>query len=256
MNEIKHILKKLRLSGILIGLEDRVAYAKAHKLAFVEFLELVLQDELTRRQHNGLARRIRNAKGNDDQTLERFDWDTGISVDRDMLKELFSLEFIDRHENVILCGPVGVGKTFLANALAHSACRRGKKVIMERAKKIFTTLRQSRTDNSFEKELVRFLGPDLLVIDDLGLQKFTPQEASDFYEIVVERHARASTIITSNREVGEWESLFDDPILANSALDRIAHNAYQLIIDGESYRNKYHRASKDQRNDDSRDSNA
>jgi len=256
MNEIKHILKKLRLSGILIGLEDRVAYAKAHKLSFVEFLELVLQDELTRREHNGLARRIHNAKVNADQTLERFDWDTGISVDRDVLKELFSLEFIDRNENVILCGPVGVGKTFLANALAHSACRRGKKVIMERAKKIFTSLRQSRADNSFEKELVRFLGPDLLVIDDLGLQKLTPQEASDFYEIVVERHGRASTIITSNREVGEWEALFDDPILANSALDRIAHNAYQLIIDGESYRNRYHRSSNERQNDDSTESSA
>lgn len=164
-----------------------------------------------------------------------------VSVDRDILKELFSLEFIDRHENVIFCGPVGVGKTFLANALAHSACRRGKKVIMERAKKIFKTLRQSRADNSFEKELVRFIGPDLLIIDDLGLQKLTSQEANDFYEIVVERHGRASTIITSNRHVEEWEMLFDDPILANSALDRVAHNAYQLIIEGESYRNRFHR---------------
>ena len=256
MNELKHILKKLRLSGILISLEDRIAYAKAHKLTFQEFFELVLQDELTRRQHNGLNRRIRNAKVNADQTLERFDWDAGINVDRDVLKELFSLEFIDRHENVILCGPVGVGKTFLANALAHSACRRGKKVIMERAKKIFTTLRQSRADNSFEKELIRFIGPDLLVIDDLGLQKFTSQEAGDFYEIVVERHGRTSTIITSNREVGEWESLFDDPILANSALDRIAHNAYQLIIEGESYRNRYHRPAKGTETEDSSDSSA
>ena len=112
---------------------------------------------------------------------------------------------------------------------------------MFRAKKIFSTLRQSRADNSFERELVRLIGPDLLVIDDLGLQKFSPQEASDFYEIVVERHARASTIITSNRHVDEWEALIDDPILANSALDRLAHNAYQIIIEGESYRNRFHR---------------
>jgi DNA replication protein DnaC len=240
MNELKHILKKLRLSGLLVTLQDRIAYAKAHKLPYGEFLELILQDELSRRQHNSLGRRITSASVDPDQTLERFDWDAGVTVDRDILKELFSLEFIDRHENVIFCGPVGVGKTFLANALAHSACRGGKKVLMDRAKNILKTLRQSRADNSFEKELVKFLGPDLLVIDDLGLQKLTSQEAGDFYEIVIERHGRASTIITSNRHVEEWEALFDDPILANSALDRIAHNAYQLIMEGESYRNRFH----------------
>ena len=232
MKELKHILKKLRLSGILFTLQDRIAYAKASKLSYGEFLELILQDELSRRQHNSFSRRMKAALLHPDQTLERFDWEAAVIVDRDMLKELFSLEFIDRCENVILCGPVGVGKTFLANALAHSACRRGKKVLMDRAKTIFKTLRQSRADNSFEKELVKFISPDLLVIDDLGLQKLTTQEANDFYEIVVERHGRASTIITSNRHVDEWEALFDDPILANSALDRLAHNAYQLIIEG------------------------
>jgi len=244
MNELKHLLKKLRLSGILITLQDRIAYAKGTKLSYMEFLELVLQDELARRRNNGFSRRMKVASLNPDQTMERFDWDSGVEVDRDVLKELLSLEFIDRHENVIFCGPVGVGKTFLANALANSACRRGKKVLIERAKKIFKSLRQSRADNSFEKELVRFIGPDLLVIDDLGLQKLTTQEAGDFYEIVVERHGRASTIITSNRHVDEWEALFDDPIMANSALDRIAHNAYQLIMEGESYRNRFHRPNR------------
>lgn len=101
MNELKHILKKLRLSGILFSLQDRIAYAKANKLAYAEFLELVLQDELSRRQRNSLARRMKAASVTADQTLERFDWDTGITVDRDILKELFSLEFIERHENVI-----------------------------------------------------------------------------------------------------------------------------------------------------------
>ena len=239
-NELKTILKRLRFSGILESLQDRIAYAKGVKLSYMEFLELVLQDELERRARNSLARRMKIASLDPFQSLEAFDWEAKITVDRDVLKELFSLEFIDRHENVMFCGPVGVGKTFLANALAHSACRRGKKVLMRRAKKIFHALRQSRADNSFEKELVRLISPDLLVIDDLGLQKLSQQEASDFYEIVVERHARASTIITSNRHVDEWEALIDDPILANSALDRLAHNAYQIIIEGESYRNRFH----------------
>jgi DNA replication protein DnaC len=209
-------------------------------LKYVEFLELILQDELHRREQNSLNRRMKSASLDSDQTLERFDWDTKVTIDRDTLKELFGLEFIDRCENVIFCGPVGVGKTFLANAIAHSACRRGKKVLLSRAHKIFKTLLQSGADNSFEKELIKYIGPDLLVIDDFGLQKPTHQEANDFYEIVVERYGRASTIITSNRHVDEWEALFDDPILANSALDRLAHNAYQVIIEGESYRKKFH----------------
>ena len=240
-NELKQTLKRLRLSGLLATLGDRVSYAKGVKLSYVEFLELILQDEVHRREQNSLNKRMKYAALDSNQTLERFDWDSKVTVDRDTLKELFSLEFIDRRENVIFCGPVGVGKTFLANAIAHSACRRGKKVLLLRAHKIFMTLRQSRADNSFERELIKYIGPDLLVIDDFGLQKLTHQEANDFYEIVVERYGRASTIITSNRHVDEWEALFDDPILANSALDRLAHNAYQLIMEGESYRKKFHR---------------
>jgi len=240
-NELKQTLKRLRLSGLLATLGDRVAYAKGVKLSYVEFLELILQDEVHRREQNSMNKRMKYASLDSDQTLERFDWDAKVTIDRDTLKELFSLEFIDRRENVIFCGPVGVGKTFLANAIAHSACRRGKKVLLSRAHKIFKTLLQSRADNSFEKELIKYIGPDLLVIDDFGLQKLTHQEANDFYEMIVERYGRASTIITSNRHVDEWEALFDDPILANSALDRLAHNAYQVVIEGESYRKKFHR---------------
>ena len=155
MNELKQILKRLRLSGILTNLPDRVSYAKGVKLGYLEFLELVLQDEITRREQNSMSRRMKMSRLNPDQCLERFDWDASVTLDRDIIRELFSLEFIDRHENVIFCGPVGVGKTFLANALAHSACRKGKKVLMHRAKDIFKILRQSRADNSFEKELIQ-----------------------------------------------------------------------------------------------------
>ncbi|MFQ6618113.1 MAG: IS21-like element helper ATPase IstB [Fidelibacterota bacterium] len=240
-NELKQILKRLRLSGLLATLQDRIAYAKGVKLPYQEFLELVLQDEIQRREQNSLHKRMKQASVSQDQTLERFDWEANITVDQEVLRELFSLDFIERGENVIFCGPVGVGKTFLANALAHSACRRRKKVIMQRAQKIFKNLRQSRADNSFERELVKYIGVDLLVIDDFALQKLSHQEGNDFYEIVIERYGRSSTIITSNRHVDEWEALFDDPILANSALDRLTHNAYQLIIEGESYRNRFPR---------------
>jgi DNA replication protein DnaC len=237
-NELKQTLKRLRLSGLLATLPDRVAYAKGTKLSYPEFLELILNDEIQRRDNSNVATRLKSASVDLDQTFERFDWDAAITVDRDRLKDLFSLEFISRKENILICGPVGVGKTFIANALAHSACRRGHKVIMLRASTMFKKLLQSRADNSYGKELIKLISPDLLIIDDFGLQRLTDEQTTDFYEVIVERYCRASTIITSNRDVQEWMALFDDPIMANSALDRIAHNAHQLVIEGESYRRK------------------
>jgi DNA replication protein DnaC len=236
--ELKQTLKRLRLSGLLSSLPDRVAYAKGTKLSYSEFLELVLNDEIQRREDGNVERRLRSATVDLDQTFERFDWDADITVDRDKLKELFSLEFVGRKENVLICGPVGVGKTFIANALAHSACRRGYKVVMLRASTMFKKLLQSRADNSYGKELLKLISPELLVIDDFGLQKLTDDQSGDFYEVIIERYGRASTVITSNRDITEWLSLFDDQIMANSALDRIAHNAHQLVIEGDSYRKK------------------
>jgi DNA replication protein DnaC len=237
-NELKQTLKRLRLSGLLATLPDRVAYAKGTKLSYTEFLELILNDEIQRREDTNVATRLRTAMVDFDQTFERFDWNVAITVDKEMLKDLFSLEFIERKENVLICGPVGVGKTFIANALAHSACRRGHKALMLRASTMFKKLLQSRADNSYGKELVKLIGPALLIIDDFGLQRLTDEQANDFYEVVIERYGRASTVITSNRDVHEWMALFDDAIMANSALDRIAHNAHQLVIEGESYRRK------------------
>jgi len=237
-NELKQTLKRLRLSGLLATLPDRVAYAKGTKLSYTEFLELILNDEIQRRDDTNLATRLKNARVDLDQTFERFDWDAAITVDRDKLKDLFSLEFIGRNENVLICGPVGVGKTFIANALAHSACRRGHKVLMLRASTMFKKLLQSRADNSYERELIKLISPELLIIDDFGLQRLTDEQAGDFYEVVIERYGEASMVITGNRDVHEWMALFDDPIMANSALDRIAHNAHQLIVEGESYRRK------------------
>lgn len=236
--ELKQYLKKLRLSPLLTTLPERAAYAKGHKLTHLEFLELLLADEVERRNHGALDRRLQQANVNLDQILERFDWDAKITLDRDRLNSLIGLEWIECRENVILTGPVGVGKTFIANALAHIACRRTKSVVVIKAAQMFKTLYAARADNSLEKELVRLIAPNLLVIDDFGLVRLTPEQSRDFYEIISERYGRASTIITSNRDITEWVKLFDDSILANSALDRLAHNAHQMIIEGESYRKK------------------
>lgn len=199
---------------------------------------MILSDEVERRNQGALARRLLTAKVNHDEVLERFDWESPVTLDRDRFKGLISLDWVECKENVILTGPVGVGKTFLANALAHSACRRNKSVFVVKAAKMFKVLFAARADNSLERELLKLISPVLLIIDDFGLERLTPEQAHDFYEIISERYERGSTIITSNRHISEWVNLFDDQILANSTLDRLAHNAHQMIIEGESYRKK------------------
>jgi DNA replication protein DnaC len=235
---LKTVLKRLRLSGILVTLPDRVAYAKKTKLSPQDFLELILQDEIERREQNNLQVRLKRARFSEEQTFEGFDWDAPVTFDRDRVRDLFSLGFLERHEDILFLGPVGVGKTFLASALGHAACRAGRQVLFLRADKMFKELNQARADHSHEKVLRRFLAPDLLVIDDFGLRRLNSVQSSDIYEIVIERHRRASTAFTSNRAVEEWIPLFDDPILAQSALDRLAHNAHQVVIEGESYRKR------------------
>lgn len=235
---LKTVLKRLRLSGLLATLPDRAAYTRKTQLSELEFLELVLQDEIDRRDHKNLEMRLGKAGFQEEQTFEGFDWDTPVTFDKNRVKDLFSLGFIQRHEDVIFLGPVGVGKTYLASALGHSACRAGNNVLFMRADQMLKLVHQSRADNSTEKVLRRLLAPEVLVIDDFALRRLDAQQSSDFYEIIIERHKRASTIVTSNRSIEEWIPLFDDPILAQSALDRLAHNAHQIVVEGESYRMK------------------
>jgi DNA replication protein DnaC len=229
-------LKRLRLGGLLPALPDRAAHARQAKLSPLEFLELLLQDEIDRRNSQGLALRLAAAGFEELVSFEQLVWDTPMSYDRPRVRDLFTLQWLAEHENVIFCGPVGVGKSWFAQALGHSACRAGHRVRFTKVAKLLQALLQSRADNSFERELRGWLVPDVVILDDFGLRKLTAQQSSDFYDVLVERDKRAATVITSNRAVDEWVALFDDPILANSALDRFAHRAHQIVMEGPSLR--------------------
>jgi DNA replication protein DnaC len=229
-------LKRLRLGGLLPTLPDRATHARQAKLSPVEFLELLLQDEIDRRDSQGLTLRVQAAGFDEVVTADELVWDTPVHYDRTRVRELFPLDWLAAQENVIFCGPVGVGKSWFAEALGYSACRAGHRVRFIKVAKLLLALRQARADHSFERELRTWLAPDLLILDDFGLRKLTAQESSDFYDVLVERDRRAATVITSNRAVDEWVALFDDPILANSALDRFAHRAHQIVMEGPSLR--------------------
>ena len=159
-------------------------------------------------------------------------------MDRHLLDAAFSLEFLARHEHVLLVGPAGVGKSFLAQALGYAAVRAGHTVRFSHADDYFRVMNQSRVDNSLEHAFRSFLAPDLLILDDLGLHRFIAQRSADLYRLILNRHRVSSFVITSNRAVEECLSLFDDPILGNSALDRLANARYQIVIEGASYREK------------------
>ena len=158
-------LKRLRLGGLLPTLPDRATHARQAKLAPLEFLELLLQDEIDRRDSQGLARRVEAAGFEEFVTYEQLVWDTPVSYDRPRVRELFGLHWLGAHENVIFCGPVGVGKSWFAQALGHSACRAGHHVRYSKVAKLLLALHQSRADNSFERELRSWLAPDLLILD-------------------------------------------------------------------------------------------
>ena len=140
---------------------------------------------------------------------------------------VFSLEFLDQHEHVPLVGPAGVGKSLLAQALGYLAVRAGHTVRFVHVDDFFKALAQARVDNSTVRTFRSFLSPDLLILEDLGLHRLTAQQSADLYELILNRHRASSFVITSNRAVGEWLSMFDDPILGNSALDRLANASYQ-----------------------------
>lgn len=233
--DLMRLLKRLKLGPTL---PERLTLARAQQLDYAAFLTLLLADEVQRRDQLALERHLTAAGFEELATLEAFDWSSPIQVDKRQLQAVFTLQFLAQKEHVLFVGPVGVGKTFLAQALGTAAVRAGHSVVFIRADSLFRELNQARADHTVEKVFRRFLAPELLIVDDFGLHRLTAQQSSDLYDLIIERHRRSSFIFTSNRGVDEWLGLFDDSILGNSALDRLAHSAHQIVLEGPSYRAK------------------
>ena len=168
--------------------------------------------------------------------LEAWDKTSKVSFNKRMLAELVSLRFLEAHRHVVVLGPVGVGKTFVAQALGHIACRHGYHVRFTRADEMLRTLRQSRLDNSRDAEMIALTSVDLLIVDDFALEPMNKEESRDVYQLFLERTGRGSMIITSNRDTAEWLAMFDDVLLAQSAVDRFKNAAFDFVMEGESYR--------------------
>lgn len=236
--ELKTVLKRLKLSRMLDTLPERFALARQQKMPHQDFLLLALGDEASRRDGQAATLRAQRGHLDMDSHLERWDETAKVEFDRSLLNELASLRFIESHHHIAIVGHVGVGKTFIAHALGHAACRRGYSVLAVGADAMLKSLKHARLTQSYEKELRSLLAVDLLIVDDFGLDAMDTQESRDAHAIITERHRAGSMIVTSNRGPDEWIGTFADPMRAQAAIDRFTSNAYDLVIEGESYRER------------------
>jgi len=236
--ELVRAMKELRLGQIVPTLADRITLAEKGDLPIEDFLLGLFTDEIERRRDASSTRRAHQAGLEPDMQFERWDKTAKVSFDRRVLQELTSLRFVEALRNVVVLGPVGVGKTFIANALGHVACRSGFNVRFHRGDDLLRLLRQSRLDNSREVLMVELTTVDLLIIDDFALEPMTRDESRDIYQLIIERTGKAATIVTSNRDTADWLAVFDDALLGQGAVDRFKNNAYDLVVDGESYRSR------------------
>jgi len=236
-DDLPPVLKKLRLSGILQTLDIRTKEAVDADYSHSEFLYRLCCDEVERRESRQLELRLRRANFECTKRFDDFEWAFNPQIPKAKLIDLATCGFIDKKENALLVGPSGVGKSHLAQAIGERACRAGHTVCYTSAHKMLSELRAARADRGYEKKLLKFTTPALLVVDDLGLRPLEGDEPIDLYEVIRARYERGSMIISSNRDIKEWYALFLDDLMASAAMDRLLHHAHVVVMEGGSYRN-------------------
>lgn len=234
--ELVPLLKKLRLSGVLETLDLRIGEACSDDVSHHEFLVRVLRDEVERREAKQLGARLRRANFEHAKTLEDFDFQFNPTVPKSTVIDLATCGFVGKQENVLLLGQTGVGKSHVAQALGHRACRAGYTALFVTAHDLFRELRAARADGTLQRKLQRFLQVDLLILDDLGLRPMQSTDPVDLYDLIRGRYERGSIVITSNRDTDELMGLFPDALLGNAAMDRLLHHAHIIRLTGRSYR--------------------
>lgn len=237
MNDnLARTLKKLRLSGLLESLEVRLHEAQSHQLNHLEFLELIVQDELAVRSDRQRARRVKAAGFREVKPLEDFDWSFNPSVPKKLIFELATCRYLKEARDVLWMGPPGVGKSFLVQALGYQAIRAGHHVLY---RSIFDLVRDFAQDEALggvDKVLTKYLKPDLLIIDDMGMKQLPQRSGEYLFEVIMRRYEVRSTMMTSNRPLEDWGKLLGDVPSATAILDRFLHHAEMIQITGRSYR--------------------
>jgi DNA replication protein DnaC len=234
-HQLETTLRSLGLSGMLETLDARLAQCAAGELGHAEFLQCLCEDERSRRDAAGIVRRVREARFEATCSIEEYDFSYNAKIPAAQIRDLATLRFLEQGESVILHGPVGVGKTMIAQALGHQACRRGYSAAFTKTSRLLADLAGGHADRTFEQRLRRWARPALLILDDFAMREFSATGADDLYELVTERQGK-SLVITANRSGADWYSLFPNPVVAESILDRVVNASHQVHMDGKSYR--------------------
>ena len=227
-------LKALRIGGMLDTLELRLQQAQQGQGGYLEFLESLLEDEITRRDNKALSLRLQRARFEGVRTLADFDFSFNPKIPAPQIRDLARGGYLTAGQSIIICGPVGVGKSHVSQGLGHAACQQGHTVLYLKTSRLLADLGGGHADGTAEARLRRYLLMDLLILDDFGMRAFTEQQTEDLWELIGER--RHSLIVVSNRSPQDWYALFPNPVLAESVLDRLINNAHHLVLTGRSYR--------------------
>lgn len=239
--ELQRALRQLRLSGVADGLETRLLQAQSERLAPIDFLSTLVQDELLRRQDRLLERRLTQASFRDpDKRLDRFDLDFNTKINRRLIFELATARFVTQHEDGLFLGPPGTGKSHLAQAIGFTVLQQGHRVLYREAHALVEELADAQLAGTRKAALALLTTVPLLIIDDLGMRKLPHTAAEDLLEIVMRRYERAATLTTSNRPVEDWGKLLGDTAAVTALLDRLLHHGHVLQCGPRSWRTRLH----------------
>ena len=231
-------LRTLKLYGMIDGLQDQTQHPAIDSMNFEERLGLLVDREITSRFDRRLKNRLQQAKLKQNACLEDVNYQVNRGLDKVLLQSLQDCRWIKNHLNILITGPTGVGKSWIACALAQKACREGYTAIYQRIPRLFQELPLAKGDGSYSKLLNRLGRTDVLLLDDWGLSKLTAEQRRDLLEILEDRHGSRSTIVTSQLPLDQWHSSIGDSTMADAIMDRLVHNAYKIKLEGESLRKK------------------